>query len=557
MTTRQKRTTLIIAGAVVCAAFFVAYAFLPLTAPLRFNSPDESANYFFTGIFRQFTQLWAFDELNLTAPGLIHPRSIRVVDDFLVPGSFLGLPVIFGSAAKVFSMAVVPFLTPLAGVLAALAWGALIAKCFNRRVGIWSAALLLVNPAWWYGSSRPLMPNVLFMSLTIGGAWFLLAAPIASALNRRKLTGLRLLRLSDGAIGGILLALALAVRMSEAYWMTLVAVVLLIANRKNLPWPRLLTAAGAGGIVLASFLVMQQAAYGSVFATGYGDLSQGVFVPVSGGWGNAMFGPLRPWLFPLGFVPRTALTHFMRYGIAFFWWWSAAVTVAVGAAGAVLFHRWRDSGLLSRKAVIFALSAIVATSWLVAFYGSWTISDNPDVTKVTIGSSYLRYWLPIFVFSTVPLAWLVSEGLGRLEGKRRWAAAIVIFCAAVAASAVTVFGSEQEGLLALRQTLIRDDAQVRTILAKTPPGSLIVVDRADKLLFPARSVMYPLRSESTYVALPKLAKKTKVFYFGITFPEQDLEYLRREKLAKLGLTIDPVVSFELESLYSITPAASQ
>ena len=544
---RRHAKTILVAAA--CAAFFAVYAFLPLTAPLRFTSPDENANYFFAGLFREQTKLWAFDSLNLTAPGLIHPRSVRVVGDFLVPGGFLGLPVIFGGIAKAFGMGIVPLLTPLLGVLGALAWGAFMRRCFGRGVGTWSAVLLLAQPAWWYESSRPLMPNVLFATLTIAGAWLLIAAPVAAAIEKRKIEGARLLRETDGALGGMLLALALAVRMSEAYWFVLGAAVLLIAYRKALPWRRLVIAAVAGGLVMFAFLSLQKTAYGSLFATGYGAIAQGSPVPdLPAGKGNALLGPLRPWLFPLGFAPRTALGHFAEYGLRFFCGWSLLVGVALLAAARTARRSRRP---LPRAAAVFAVLAALVSGWLIAFYGSWTVSDNPDPSLVTIGSSYLRYWLPIFVLSTVPVAWLMTNLSVLVPERRRVIAGAAAFAVIVAASGLAVFAAPQEGLLALRQTIIRDDARVRVILEKTPPGSLIVVDRADKLIFPARSVMYPLRSDATYAALPKLTKRTSVFYYGITLPEKDVRYLNEEKLASDGLTISQVVSFGDETLYEI------
>ena len=91
------------------------------------------------------------------------------------------------------------------------------------------------------------------------------------------------------------------------------------------------------------------------------------------------------------------------------------------------------------------------------------------------------------------------------------------------------------------------------MLAHTDPKSLVIVDRADKLLFPQRPVIYPLRSEATYAALPKLSGAAPLYYYGITFPEKDLDFLRSEKLPPLGLTIEKVLELQEESLYYLRP----
>lgn len=549
-----RRTLLLTAAiAAACLAFFAAYAFLPLTAPHRYNSPDETSNAFFSVHFSRFGNLWTVEPLNLVLKeGLVHPRSVRVADNFLVPGGFIGLPVIYGAVARAAGPAVIPFLTPFFAVAAAVAFGWLAALWLGRRGGFIAAAAILVQPAWWYASSRTLQPNVLFAAFVIFSAAMFFRAPVLAAVERRAAGagGLRLLRLADGAAAGILMACAVAVRMAEAYWILIAALVLVVACRKRVPWGRLAAFAVTAAFAAAPLLIMNQAVYGSPFATGYGT---GVSVPAGEmpqGFGNALLGPLRPYLFPLGFAPRTALANFWTYGLAFFWWWSLLVVCGVVAYA---LSRRRARLPWSPAAKAYAATAAAVTVWLVLFYGSWRVQDNPDPEAVTIGSSYLRYWLPVFVLSVVPVAWLASAATERLSRRAAAAWLAAAFVLAAASSGADVFLAKGEGLLAVRANLVRYDAVVKEIVAKTPERSLVITDRADKYVFPDRPVITPLRAETTYAALPILKKFASLYYFGITFPERDLAYLRTEKLPPLGLTIDPVETFGDETLYALTP----
>jgi len=555
---RKRKFLIALTALAIGSAFFLAYSFLPLTAPLRFNSPDENANYFFSGTFVDGSRLWSFEPLDLAVPGLVHPRSMRIIDNFLVPVGFIGLPVIFGSIAKVAGMGAVPFLTPLFAVLAAAAFASIVGRFFGRRTGVLSGLLLLVCPVWWYEASRTLMPNILFVSLAVFAAWFLLTAPVLAARAGKPRKSYDLVWRADGALAGLCFGLALAVRPSEVYWLALIAAVLFVANRRKLPWSRLaLFILFAAGILLP-FFGMNKALYGNWLGTGYAvSAGEQAVASLPAGHGARLLGGLQPYLFPLGFAPRTAWHNFWLYGARFFWFWTLLVGISAAAAVFAAWRRRRAAKPLDRNAVVYALVLGLTSVWLVLFYGSWTIQDNPDPTAVTIGTSYFRYWLPIFLLSVVPAAWALGAAAERLAG--RWCipalAAVIAVLAAVSAHAI--FTAPQEGLLVLRDNLRRYDSEVKQVLAKTEKNALIVVDRADKLFFPDRSVIYPLRSEQTYAALGDLGRHVPLYYFGIAFPEKDLEYLRQEKLPPLGLTIEPVLSFGEEALYALPRLPAQ
>ena len=557
-------------GLPLLAAFlFVAYSYLPLTAPARDNSPDESANRFFSQEYARTGRLWAVESLNYFAPGLIHPRSTRVDDLFILPGGFLGQPVIYGGLGRMFGVGLQPFLTALFAVFGLAAFGLAVGRQFGARYGWLAGLLLAVQPNWWYQASRPFMPNGLLVSLLLLSAGFLWGRPFQWLARRRP--SRRSLAYLDSVVAGLLLGLALAVRPPAVYWLAIFGLIVWGMNGWRRRWIRAVVVAGSALFVLLPFLVMNQAVYGSWLASGYGADPLNLGAPgLPQGFGAKLIGPLGPYLFPLGFAPRTALKHFWQFGLNLYGWWWWLVLAALLWMAVVAWRRrrprpwyrfWRLRKAWSRPAVSLAVAGLVVTGWLILFYGSWTVYDNPDPKAVTIGASYLRYWLPISVLGVLPLAWALNR-LGDLA-ERRWRVkrrlviglALILLAAAGAGSA---FLAPQEGLKTVRLNLYRYDALSRRINSLTGPNDLIVVDRDDKFFFPGRAVMQPLRSEANYQALPRLVRRLgQVYYLGITFPAQDFNWLNAVKLSPLGLRIEPMAEFGEETLYRFVSNQTQ
>ena len=99
---------------ILCAAALsiFLYTYLPTSALFIFNSPDETANFFATESFNFYNSFGRPEPLNDIAGGLIHPRSIVARGDYLLPVSFIGLPLIYGALSKVTGLGLVPFFVP-------------------------------------------------------------------------------------------------------------------------------------------------------------------------------------------------------------------------------------------------------------------------------------------------------------------------------------------------------------------------------------------------------------------------------------------------------------
>ena len=90
-------------GAVIAAAavFFFLYSFLSFESikdpSIRLNSPDETANYFFSRLYATTGKLGYSEPLLAATEHFLHPRSMTGVNGTVVPVSFVGMPLLYGS----------------------------------------------------------------------------------------------------------------------------------------------------------------------------------------------------------------------------------------------------------------------------------------------------------------------------------------------------------------------------------------------------------------------------------------------------------------------------
>ncbi|MCX6714644.1 MAG: glycosyltransferase family 39 protein [Candidatus Uhrbacteria bacterium] len=517
--------------------FFVGTLVLTRFAHL-FISPDETANAFFAQSFAHNGSFRVLDAMNQLYGGVLHPRSIVTDGAFLLPGSFFGLTFLYGCFSKLIGSWSLTFITPTLVVLASLAWNQILQRWFSKRIAFLSSLLFLFHPAIWYYSARGLMPNVLFVCCVVFSICFFLKMCSSSTHAQTPL----LHKEGMGVVAGFFLGLALFVRLSEAYWLLPLFAVLLFAERKSLSFRRCVF--GAIGFILPMCLLLflNFKTYGSPFVFGYSFVSH-VTSPLPRGeleGGLVSSEEKLSWLLPFGFHPRGIFWHTLDYLLLLFWW----LTIPALCALPLVF---RES-----KQKMYTIVTMVVALWLCIWYGSWLLHDNPDPTQITIANSYVRYWLPIFVMSTPLIAMSLQWVANRTRSKKHALHVLVSLMLLVLALNVRIVFLEGQDALVHVVSILQQSEQIRDQVFKiVPENGVIITDRSDKIFFPGRHVMVPLRSEQTYAAIPKMIDRTPVYYYGITLPATDLDFLNQQTFAPVGLHIVFIQSFGVESLYSI------
>ena len=537
---KDKKYTRILAALAV--VFFFGSLFL--VGNTLYISPDETANAFFIDAFNQNQSFRVSEPLNDLFDNAVHPRSIKVESGSLVPGSFMGLPVLYGFLVYIFGSWLLPLITPLIAIAAIFCWNKLLREWFSKEVAFISSVVALFHPALWYYSARGLMHNVLFVSLLIIATYLFFTRPIGNHL--KKCTD-RIGKIKswqkhiDLVFVGMLLALTLFVRLSEIYWVAALFIFFVVLKWKKIKLNGLIILAVSFAIALIPFLMINSATYSSPLITGYNLPQTSSLVQQTVAAAKSSISSI---IFPFGIHPRSALRHIESYALTLFWWLSI-----MALFGLPLFLKKQKN----RKINITYFKTFLALSvWLGVWYGSWTFFDNPDITQITIANSYIRYWLPLFIMSTPFIAYFIVWVASKAKSKFAKNSVITIFILIIITMSTNiVFLKGPDAFVNVSKVLLESEEIKEDVLERTESDSIIVVDRSDKIFFPERKVIHPLRSERTFLLLPKILETSKLYYYGITLPQEDLDHLNFGRLGESNLEIQKIKTYSAESLYKI------
>ncbi len=507
--------------AAVALGFFLLTAWYGRPVSGLWNSPDETANAFWAERVASSESLAVRDVVIGLGNGAIHPRSMAVQGDALVPGSFSGLILLFGTL-RLFTRLPFFLFTPLFTAVAGILFGLSIEKLFDRKTGFWSAILFFLHPAILYYAARGLFHNVLCVDLLIiAAACFLFRKrPIADAL------------------GGFAFGWAMLTRTSEAVWAMPAFLAFLPLLGKD-RWKRLRWAVAGAAFPLFLLLQMNASLYGSPFRTAYvaapsaAVVSQASPAPSATAPATAL---------PFGFHPRLIARNAWAYGLKLFWWQSL---LALG--GFLLWLRAFRKATRAQKT--YFVSALLTAAWLALLYGSWAVRDRLDPGRVTIGTSYVRYFLPAYV-AMLPFGALAFVRL-REKMKAPFTAIAAILVAALTIRA-TVFAGD-ESLRAVRATLAQNAAKKTILLGSVfPSDAVIMTERFDKVFAPDRLRIIPTADRAGFAAAAVAINYAPVYWYGLT-PSAD-EAARLQGLAReQGLTLTGATSpIAGETAYHLT-----
>lgn len=526
-------------GLVLLLFFFSILFFAYSQSEMIFNSPDENANAVFAIQFADDQTLAIQSQYqDFSWVNIVHPRSMIVVSSFIVPVSFLGLSVLSGLFASLFGSWSILLVTPLFAVLAIFAWKQILYRITeNERLSDLGALFLMIHPAFWYYTGRTMMHNVGFVALLILALWFIVCHPIKSKWKN--------VLVLDEVFAGFMLGLAISFRASEAIWVGILVIGLLIWKRKELVLKNIIVFLISAVLILLPFLALNKALYGSMLETGYtveeqSEAGEEVFAYQNSDVDESLPAPLNLF-FPFGVHEMNILHNVWQYGFLLYPWIS--ILSMLGIIFVFKDKRWRPLLIIT-----FGLSA-----WLVLVYGSWKFSDNPDASIVTLGNSYVRYWLPLFVLGSL-FAGIAVDKIGSWFKRRDlpfsqsvpW---FIVFLVLLFSARLVIWGDD--GFIQTHQNLESFIEKKNIVLEQTSEDAIIIVDMADKYLFPDRSVIIPLRDEDVYQAIPKIVDEKPLYYFGITLPDADINHLQSVVFAENDIQFRKVVTVGDETLYAI------
>lgn len=531
---RQKKHLIIIIA--VASGFFFVYSYLSFfyysqnaVGQLVFNAPDETANYYFAENFAEHGQFKFNDALNAVAQDLIAPRSMRVLNGYTLPAGFIGLPFLAGLGAKLLGNSIIFFVMALAAALGIVFFYLLMKELFGDSVAIISALFLAINPAWWYYAARGLMPNALFLSLFIITGYFL-ATMLKNPQRWRYVCF------------GLFLALMLMVRTSEVTWIGPLFLLVIAYGYKKIHWPNLILSAVVFSAAFCPVFFFNLQNYHSIFSFGYA-----VDLHLAGkniiGQGLSLFEKI---FLPFGFHPRAALINLYDYTFKLFPVWT------IFCLSGLLFFIINFVIKRRRPEGWYLAAYLAVAAYLIIYYGSWAFNDNPDPFAKTIGNSYVRYWLPLYVFILPMLAslfgWLFSKSKAVLH-----LMIIGLFLVFGLFSYQAVFWGKDEGLVFVRQHL-NEYAEIRRAVGlKINDGAVIIADRLDKVFFPQYRVIFQLLQPADFLRVKKLVESGQpVYYFYFSRNSEQLADFNERYYHQYGLEIGPsLLDLTEQSLYPV------
>jgi len=575
--TLRKPSNWLIVGLLALIFFVLTSSFNYLTQDenyTKWSSPDETANYFFTKSFATSGELSFFDEANLVSDDWVTPRSMRSDDGSVKPVSFLGIILIYGIIAAGFGVGVIPFLTPLFAALGIVIFYGLTKRLFGERVGLWSSFLLAFFPVYIYYTVRSLFHNVLFIVLLIAGLYLFLAAlGPKRALAKKRLKS----EFFFAFLSGFLIGLALITRTSEVLWLApaLFLIWIFYARRFGLTKLILFGSGIVAGLLPVAYY--NQILYNSFFHGGYAEMNRTLddLTKKSGEllrstWAGQFYF-YRDYLvalfrnvFYFGFNYEqsifTAHNYIVKMFPALFYSGLAGLVVLIGQN----VRRFR------KKYLVYVLAGLVSGIFLIFYYGSWKFNDNPDLTRFTIGNSYTRYWLPIYLW-LMPLAALaivqvtqaaltwpvkIKEASQEVwQRARRLIASglqVLLIATWAALSLLFVLYGSEEGLAYLYYNNKYERVNMTEVLALTEPEAIIITRYHDKFLFPERRVLIgSLPDDGVLTAATKLLKYYPVYYYNFYLNDAAVSYLNNGKLNEYQIEIKLMRKKEKFGLYQL------
>jgi hypothetical protein len=461
---------------------------------LVFNWPDANANHFFTMLFAKTNTFADLEHLNYFTDNLIHTRSINVIDGSLVPMTFLPTLVIFGLFAKVLGNVGILFFTPLLAALSGYLVYSIAKNVFKSSVlAMLMGILFLTLAPVMYFANIVMLPTILFIFLLLAG-WSAISYDFKEDRKQNFLWGVGILSLS----------LAVLSRPTEIIWVALLTLFIFYINKNKISLWKFIWAILIFVILLIIFLSLNKSIYGGYFSFGYLNLqSGGLSSEISG----TSINPIKLLFAPFGFDFNLLVSNIWKYLIKII-----LPHFILAIAGYVILLIKLKKKELSRVWKKYLLVTPFIFLFILLYYGSWQLAD-PLVRELnSISISYVRYFLPLYIW-LIPATALAMIKLLYRKPKLNLLAYYVVVLAMIIFSFKVAFLAKNDGLIATKQTLDGYYEQYQKVAELAPPMSVMITERSDKIFFPKYKVIVPQGDLELWSRVAELTLDNQIYYY--------------------------------------------
>ncbi len=424
-----------------------------------FSSPDETANFAFATQFTEDSQLGIATPLPSGGP-----RSVVNQGHTLVPTSFAFFPAFLGTVGSIAGNLGMLLLGPILAASAVLCLWAMAKIILQHRISaLWVGVLFATTPTYWFYASRSFWQNGIFVSLLVIAVWLGMQA----AKRRWWLVA---------ALSGLVAGVAVAIRPSELVWLVPAVLAGVLLLWRSIWWRYLVVGCVAALLPILSLLSLQKVTYGDPLATGY--RQESILEPTQASPGQSQFRQWKNVLFPFGTSLSTAIDRVAANGVP-----PLSYLVIPGLVGLLYLLAWPRTPRGIRR---MFLSAVVGAVVLIVLYGNYRFVEFPVSRVPTLGSSYLRYWLPF-----VPLLGLGVGALlnvlfrrGAIAKRLGW-----ILGAGIFLINLTLICTADIGLADTLPRFTQWQEHSQWVVQQTSADAVVVAGSSDKLIFPRRQVI--------------------------------------------------------------------
>src|SRR6056297_161568 len=559
MSKNLKKYFPVLAGAflVLC---FVLYGFLALTGDQIYNSPDETANYIFIKNYLQTGQIAIDEPLNLELEKQIQGRSFNVNSHGrLVPQGFVGMIMVYGLIGKIIGLSLIEYLTPLLAVLAVMAFYGLIKRFFSPKIALFSGFLMALHPVFLYYSNRGMMNNIPVLSLVILAVYFW----VKIFENEKS-------KLLFYVLSAFCLALAVLMRPSELLWIAVMVLGLIIWQRKKIKWSYFSVGLILMIVLALPVLEVNKTLYGSSFTTGYSKLDnddgdrvelidisqadrdydknkQALVVKKN----NNVWDLTRAFIEPFGFKEKRLMENFYKFILLIFWWISIPLFLGLAKKFIDLMKK-----KIKRSEKFYLLTYCLSSVAVFVYYGSWWLwlyHSNYDLAKPTLDISYVRYFLPIYIFG-LPFAVIGLNFMAKSLGKYKKPFIALYLILFLTFSGYLTFFEKKLGMLQVEKTLDGYAERLELVKKRAPVNAsiLIVPNWADKVFDDEYKIIRQLNSTKHFQALQKIPQTKFQGYYYSERPIDEVIAFSEGKLTELNLSLEYVCHISgTENLYKL------
>ncbi|MGH7204030.1 MAG: glycosyltransferase family 39 protein, partial [Candidatus Levyibacteriota bacterium] len=345
------------------------------------------------------------------------------------------------------------YITPILALLGGLFLYMLSLSIYNKKTALLTGLLLFILPPYWFWANMDLFNNM-------GASVFLIGTVVFT------LYALKTKKLAYYILTGVALGINNFFRFTDIiYCLPLLSVVFVF--RKEVIYKYLLATTIAYLIVISPLFITNKQLFGNFLSFGYtasDDSGIKEHVPFI----MAVVNKLTFFLLPSGFHPMRIFANVYTYIIAF-----VPLFFIFMILGVTNIYNNRTT-LAKAYIIYFVILSIV----ILVYYGGgvyWGLD------YFTLDSSYIRYFLPIYIFSIPIIANLVLTFPKKIS--------ILLLSVVIITSIINVH-TVKSGIIEMNLRRISSNTQKDNLLKLIPTNAVVITTYSDKVIFPERKVLF-------------------------------------------------------------------